>query len=89
MAPSATAADGLVVSSPWRQGAGRVHDPGLFEFLKRPDKLTIVEFPISTDSGEVINFEGTGASIAVAEAPARVASDTTPTLRRTKLELSL
>ena len=24
-------------------------DPGLFEFLKRPDKLTIVEFPISTD----------------------------------------
>ena len=30
-------------------------DPGLFGFLKRPDKLTIVEFPISTDSGEVIN----------------------------------
>ena len=28
MAPSATATDGLVVSSPWRQGAGRVHDPG-------------------------------------------------------------
>ena len=27
-APSATATDGLVVSSPWRQGAGRVHDPG-------------------------------------------------------------
>ena len=26
--PSATATDGLVVSSPWRQGAGRVHDPG-------------------------------------------------------------
>ncbi len=24
-------------------------DPGLFEFLKRPDKLTIVEFLISTD----------------------------------------
>ena len=24
-------------------------DPGLFEFLKRPDKLTIVEFPISTE----------------------------------------
>ena len=33
-------------------------DPGLFEFLKRPDKLTIVELPISTDSGEVINFVG-------------------------------
>ena len=33
-------------------------EPGLFEFLKRPDKLTIVEFPISTNSGEVLNFVG-------------------------------
>ena len=31
-------------------------EPGLFEFLKRPDKLTIVEFPISTNSGEVMNW---------------------------------
>ena len=33
-------------------------EPGLFEFLKRPDKLTVVEFPISTSSGEVKNFVG-------------------------------
>ena len=33
-------------------------EPGLFEFLKRPDKLTIVEFPIATDSEEVMNFVG-------------------------------
>ena len=33
-------------------------EPGLFEFLKRPDKLTIVEFPIATSSGEVLNFVG-------------------------------
>jgi glutamate dehydrogenase (NAD(P)+) len=32
-------------------------EPGLF-FLKRPDKLTIVEFPIATSSGEVLNFVG-------------------------------
>ena len=33
-------------------------DPGLFEFLKRPDKLITVEFPIATSSGEVHNFVG-------------------------------
>ena len=33
-------------------------DPGLFEFLKRPDKLIVVEFPIATSSGEVRNFVG-------------------------------
>jgi len=33
-------------------------DPGLIEFLKRPDKVTIVEFPISTTSGAVHNFVG-------------------------------
>lgn len=33
-------------------------DPGLIEFLKRPDKLTVVEFPIATTSGEVHNFVG-------------------------------
>ena len=33
-------------------------EPGLFEFLKRPDKLIIVEFPIATTSGEVRNFVG-------------------------------
>lgn len=33
-------------------------DPGLVEFLKRPDKLIIVEFPIETTSGEVHNFVG-------------------------------
>ena len=33
-------------------------EPGLFEFLKRPDKLIIVEFPIATSSGEVRNFVG-------------------------------
>ena len=33
-------------------------EPGLFEFLKRPDKLTIVEFPIATSSGKVLNFVG-------------------------------
>jgi glutamate dehydrogenase/leucine dehydrogenase len=33
-------------------------EPGLFEFLKRPDKLVIVEFPIATTSGEVRNFVG-------------------------------
>jgi glutamate dehydrogenase (NAD(P)+) len=33
-------------------------ETGLFEFLKRPDKLVIVEFPITTTSGEVQNFVG-------------------------------
>jgi len=33
-------------------------EPGLFEFLKRPDSLIIVEFPIATTSGEVRNFVG-------------------------------
>ena len=33
-------------------------EPGLFDFLKRPDKLTIVEFPIATSSGAVHNFVG-------------------------------
>ena len=33
-------------------------ETGLFEFLKRPDKLVIVEFPIATTSGEVRNFVG-------------------------------
>jgi glutamate dehydrogenase (NAD(P)+) len=33
-------------------------EPGLFEFLKRPDKLIVVEFPISTSSGGVRNFVG-------------------------------
>ena len=33
-------------------------DPGLFEFLKRPDKLIIVEFPIATTSRGVRNFVG-------------------------------
>ncbi|KPJ82780.1 MAG: hypothetical protein AMS19_06745 [Gemmatimonas sp. SG8_23] len=33
-------------------------EPGLFEFLKRPDKLITVEFPIATSSGEVHNFVG-------------------------------
>jgi len=33
-------------------------EPGLFEFLKRPDRLVTVEFPIATTSGEVRNFVG-------------------------------
>lgn len=33
-------------------------EPGLIEFLKRPDKLTVVEFPVATSSGEVLNFVG-------------------------------
>jgi glutamate dehydrogenase (NAD(P)+) len=33
-------------------------EPGLFEFLKRPDKLITVEFPIATTSGDVRNFVG-------------------------------
>jgi glutamate dehydrogenase (NAD(P)+) len=33
-------------------------EPGLFEFLKRPDKVVILEFAISTTSGEVRNFVG-------------------------------
>jgi glutamate dehydrogenase/leucine dehydrogenase len=33
-------------------------EPGLFEFLKRPDKLITVEFPVPTSSGEVRNFVG-------------------------------
>ncbi len=33
-------------------------EPGLFEFLKRPDKLITVEFPIATSSGDVRNFVG-------------------------------
>jgi len=33
-------------------------EPGLFEFLKRPDKVVIVEFAISTSSGDVRNFVG-------------------------------
>jgi glutamate dehydrogenase (NAD(P)+) len=33
-------------------------EPGLFEFLKRPDSVIIVEFPIATTSGEVRNFVG-------------------------------
>ena len=33
-------------------------ETGLFEFLKRPDKLIIVKFPIATTSGEVRNFVG-------------------------------
>jgi len=33
-------------------------DPGLIEYLKKPDKLTIVEFPIATTAGEVRSFVG-------------------------------
>lgn len=33
-------------------------EPGLFDYLKRPQKLTIVEFPIATSSGAVHNFVG-------------------------------
>lgn len=33
-------------------------EPGLIEFLKRPDKLTVVEFPVATSSGAVLNFVG-------------------------------
>jgi len=33
-------------------------EPGLFEFLKRPDTLITVEFPIVTSAGEVQNFIG-------------------------------
>jgi glutamate dehydrogenase/leucine dehydrogenase len=33
-------------------------DPGVFEYLKRPDKLTTVEFPIETTSRGVRNFVG-------------------------------
>jgi len=33
-------------------------DPGMVEFLKRPDRLITVEFPIETHSGEVLNFVG-------------------------------
>jgi len=33
-------------------------EPGLLEFLQRPDKVVIVEFAISTTSGEVRNFVG-------------------------------
>ena len=33
-------------------------EPGLVEFLKRPDKVIVVEFAISTTSGEVRNFVG-------------------------------
>ena len=33
-------------------------EPGLVEFLKRPDKVIIVEFAISTTAGEVRNFVG-------------------------------
>ena len=28
-------------------------DPGLIEFLKKPDRLTTVEFPIASSDGEV------------------------------------
>ncbi|MDH3208306.1 MAG: Glu/Leu/Phe/Val dehydrogenase [Gemmatimonadota bacterium] len=31
-------------------------DPGLIEFLKKPDRLLTIEFPITTSSGEVKNF---------------------------------
>ena len=33
-------------------------EPGLLDYLKRPEKLTIVEFPIATSSGSVLNFVG-------------------------------
>ncbi|MBT8488395.1 MAG: Glu/Leu/Phe/Val dehydrogenase, partial [Gemmatimonadetes bacterium] len=33
-------------------------DPGLIEFLKKPDRLTTVEFPIASSGGEVMNFVG-------------------------------
>mgnify|MGYP002623453192 CR=1 FL=1 len=33
-------------------------EPGLIEYLKRPDRMITVEFPISTASGEVLNFVG-------------------------------
>lgn len=33
-------------------------EPGLIEYLKRPDKLVTVEFPVSSTSGEVLNFVG-------------------------------
>jgi len=33
-------------------------EPGMVEFLKRPDRLITVEFPIETQSGEVLNFVG-------------------------------
>lgn len=33
-------------------------EPGLIEFLKRPDKLVTLEFPVSSTSGEVLNFVG-------------------------------
>jgi glutamate dehydrogenase/leucine dehydrogenase len=45
------------VTSAWHIACPHL-ETGLFEFLKRPDKLTIVEFPIATTSGEVRNFVG-------------------------------
>ena len=33
-------------------------DPGLVDFLKRPDKTITVEFPIATEDGQVRNFVG-------------------------------
>ena len=33
-------------------------DPGLIEFLKRPDRLVVLEFPVSSTTGEVRNFVG-------------------------------
>jgi glutamate dehydrogenase (NAD(P)+) len=33
-------------------------EPGLIEFLKRPDRLTTVEFPISSSTGDVLTFVG-------------------------------
>lgn len=46
-------------------------EPGLVEFLKRPDKVIIVEFAISTTAGEVRNFVGYRAVHNRARGPAK------------------
>jgi glutamate dehydrogenase/leucine dehydrogenase len=46
-------------------------EPGLLEYLKRPDKVVIVEFAISTTAGEVRNFVGYRAVHNRARGPAK------------------
>lgn len=65
--PSSSSGEGTEELNPYRIAQRQTDEaarflpelePGLIEFLKRPDKLVTVEFPVSSTSGEVLNFVG-------------------------------
>ena len=63
----------------------RTSNAGLIDFLKRPDRTVIVEFPVEMDDGSVRTLHRLSRAAQHASAGrARAASATTPTSRSTR-----